>query len=64
MDFTVKIGVPDVALDYTRFTAVVDDTIDARVYQGLHVRGADIQGAGIGKDVAHWVGQHFFQPVN
>jgi hypothetical protein len=42
---------------------VVDDTIDARVYQGIHFRAADVQGAGIGKDVAHWLDKHYFQPV-
>ena len=65
MDFSVvKIaGVPDVPREYTRFTDVVDDTIDARVYQGLHFREADVQGAGIGKNVARWVDRHFFQPV-
>jgi len=65
MDFSVvKIapGVPDVTRHYKRFTDVVDDTIDARVYQGLHFREADVQGAGIGKDVARWVDRHFFQP--
>ncbi len=31
--------------DYTRFTDVVKDTIDARVYQGIHFRSADVQGA-------------------
>ena len=66
MDFSVvriAPGVPDVTRDYTRFTDVVDDTIDARVYQGLHFREADVQGAGIGKDAARWVDRHFFQPV-
>jgi hypothetical protein len=65
MDFSVvKVaGAPDVRREYTRFTDVIDDTIDARVYQGLHFREADVQGAGIGKDVARWVDRHFFQPV-
>ena len=66
MDFSVvKItpGVPDVTRNYARFTDVVDDTIDARVYQGLHFREADIQGAGIGRKAARWVDRHFFQPV-
>lgn len=57
-------GMPDVTLVYTRFTDVVDDTIDARVFQGLHFRIADVQGAGIGENVARWVDRHFFQPVN
>ena len=66
MDFSVvKItpGAPDVTRNYTRFTDVVDDTIEARVYQGIHFREADIQGAGIGRKAARWVDRHFFQPV-
>ena len=65
MDFSVvkmAPGVPDVTLDYTRFTDVVDDTIDARVYQGLHFREAEIQGAGIGENVARWLDRNFLQP--
>jgi hypothetical protein len=52
-----------VTRNYTRFTGVVDDTIDARVWQGLHFREAEVQGAGIGKNVARWVDHHFFEPV-
>jgi hypothetical protein len=66
MDFSlVRIvpGVPNVTRDYARFTDVIDDTIDARVYQGLHFRTADVQGAKIGKDVARWLDKHYFQPV-
>jgi hypothetical protein len=66
MDFSVvriAPGVPDVTLDYTRFTDVVDDTIDARVYQGLHFREAEIQGAGIGENVARWLDRNYLQPV-
>ena len=57
-------GVPNVTRVYERFTDVVDDTIDARVYLGIHFRAADVQGAGIGKDVAHWLDKHYFQSVN
>ncbi|MDY0910145.1 vanadium-dependent haloperoxidase [Microbacterium sp. CFBP9034] len=65
MDFSVvkTAAVPDVKRDYTRFTGVIDDTIDARVMQGLHFREAEVQGARIGKNVARWVDAHFFQPV-
>lgn len=60
----VKIpGVPEVTRSYERFTDVVDDTIDARVYQGIHFRSADVQGARIGKHVARWLDKHYFQPV-
>jgi hypothetical protein len=41
--------------EYHRFTDVVRDTIDVRVWQGLHFRTADVQGAGIGAQVADWV---------
>jgi hypothetical protein len=57
-------GVSDVTRNYERFTDVIDDTIDARVYQGIHFRAADVQGAEIGKRVAHWLEEHYFQPVN
>jgi hypothetical protein len=57
-------NVPNVTRVYERFTDVIEDTIDARVYQGVHFRAADEQGAGIGKDVAHWLEKHYFQPVN
>ncbi|MGC5171276.1 hypothetical protein ACLQ2Q_11550 [Microbacterium sp. DT81.1] len=66
MDFSVvKItpGVPDVTRDYKRFTSVVRDTIDARIYQGLHFRNAEYQGAYIGARAALWVDRQFFQPV-
>lgn len=55
-------GQPDVTRSYERFTDVIDDTIDARVYQGVHFRNADVQGAGIGRDVARWLEKHYFLP--
>ena len=57
-------GVPNVSRPYRHFTAVVGDTIDARVWQGIHFRSADVQGAKLGKDVANWVSTNFFQPVS
>lgn len=43
---------------YDHFRDVRNDTIDARVYQGIHFRSADEQGAKIGRDVARWVEKH------
>jgi hypothetical protein len=63
-EFSVVRTPGGVTRDYERFTDVIDDTIDARVYQGIHFRAADVQGAEIGKDVAHWLDKHYFQPVN
>lgn len=67
MDFTVvrnAPNVPSVTREYHRFTDVVDDTIDARVWQGIHFRSADIQGARIGGHVADWVDANAFRPVD
>jgi hypothetical protein len=53
-----------VTRNYTRFTDVVKDTIDARVYQGIHFRAGDVQGAWIGRKVARWLDKHYFQAVD
>lgn len=55
---------PTVTREYHRLTDVVEDTIDARVWQGLHFRSADIQGARIGRHVAEWVDGTAFRPVD
>jgi hypothetical protein len=63
MDFTlVKAGTGETRR-YRHFTAVCDDTIDVRVYHGVHFQAADVQGAGLGKDVAHWVNTNYFRPL-
>jgi hypothetical protein len=49
---------------YKQFADVIEDTIDARVYQGIHFRTAETQGAEIGEQVAHWLDEHYFQPVS
>ena len=43
---------------------MIDDTIDARVYQGIHFRSADEDGAWIGKKVARWLDKHYLEPVH
>ena len=55
---------PNVTRVYKQFADVIEDTIDARVYQGIHFRTAEIQGAEIGEHVAHWLDTHYFQPVS
>ena len=44
--------------EYRHFRDVVDDTIDARVFMGIHFRTADEVGAKLGRDVARWVDKH------
>jgi hypothetical protein len=54
---------PNVTRVYKQFADVIEDTIDARIYQGIHFRTAEVQGAEIGEHVAHWLDTHYFQPV-
>ena len=62
--FDVTNTATGVTRHYNRFTDVVHDTIDARIFQGIHFRSADVQGAGIGTKVAHWLHKHFLRPVH
>lgn len=48
---------------YTRFTDVTLDAIEGRIFMGIHFRTPDVQGAGIGKNVAEWVASHYFRPL-
>ena len=48
---------------FERFSHALKEVIDARVWGGIHFRNADVQGAVIGKKVAHWMRKHYFQPV-
>jgi hypothetical protein len=61
--FTLIHATDPMSRTYEHFRDVWDDTIDARVYQGIHFRSADEQGAQIGQDVARWVEEHALQPV-
>jgi len=49
---------------FDRFSDVLKEIIDARVWGGIHFREADVEGSVIGKKVAHWMGRHYFQPVD
>ena len=50
--------------NYTSFSSVPRDTIDARIWLGLHFRNADTDGARLGKQTAKWVDTHFFGAVH
>jgi hypothetical protein len=66
MNFTVvqttAVGAPE--RTYGRFTDVIKDTIEARLYLGIHFRTPDEQGAVIGKKVARWLDRHYFHPAH
>lgn len=49
---------------WSSFSKVVDETIEVRIWSGIHFRKAEIDGARIGSDVAKWRQHHFFKPVH
>jgi hypothetical protein len=58
------IGVAGSTRSFTRFSDVVDETIEGRILNGFHFRTADVHGAWIGKKTAQYVNHHYFQPVD
>jgi hypothetical protein len=48
---------------FDRLSEALKEVIDARVWGGIHFRTADVQGAVLGKKVAHWLRRHYFQPI-
>ena len=48
---------------YKRFSDAVRDTVDARVYLGIHFRFADEAGRTQGTRVAEWTFNHFLLPI-
>jgi hypothetical protein len=57
-------GVPIPPRQFDRFSQALKEIIDARVWGGIHFRTADVQGAVIGKKVAHYLRKHYFQSVD
>ena len=49
---------------FDRFSDALKEITDARVWGGIHFRTADVQGAALGKKVAHWLDKHYFQPLD
>jgi hypothetical protein len=49
---------------FERFSGALKEIIDARVWSGIHFRTADVQGAVLGKKVAHHMQKHYFQPLD
>jgi hypothetical protein len=49
---------------FDRLSHALKEVIDARVWGGIHFRTADVQGAVLGKKVAHWLEKHYLQPVD
>jgi hypothetical protein len=64
----VRFGVTSVVFPgevrtYDRFSDVLAEIIEARIWAGLHVRNADVQGLGLGRNVAGYALANFLKPV-
>jgi hypothetical protein len=62
---SLRVVRPDNATrSFARFSHAIKEIIDARVWSGIHFRKADVDGANIGKHVAHWRQKHYFQSMD
>ncbi|HEX8076692.1 MAG TPA: vanadium-dependent haloperoxidase [Chthoniobacterales bacterium] len=65
-DFTIDSTVANLTSpvrSYSSFSQVLDEVADARVYGGMHYRNSTQKGAIIGKQVSHFVTNHYFRPT-
>jgi hypothetical protein len=53
---------PGTPRHFERFSQLLAEIVEARVWGGIHFRTADEQGAGIGENVARWQRRHYFGP--
>jgi hypothetical protein len=49
---------------YNRFSDAAEEVVNARIYEGIHFRFADVQARKQGRHVAQWVFSHFLRSVN
>jgi hypothetical protein len=49
--------------EFTRFSDVVNEIIDARIWAGIHFRNADVQAANMGRDVEQYIHETQFDFV-
>jgi hypothetical protein len=48
---------------FSSFSQAVAEITEARIWAGLHYRTADVQAAQLGRNVADYMTEHYFQPV-
>jgi hypothetical protein len=66
VDFTMTsltIAAPDNVRRYSRFSDAASDVVDARIYEGIHFRFADVVARRQGSAIANWVFSHRLRPV-
>ena len=64
MSFSATHSTLNITRNFTEFSQAINEIRLARVYGGLHFMTADAQGAILGRKVASWRQQYYFQPVS
>ena len=65
MEFTVATTYPlaqQRTRTYSRFSDTAVDVVNARIWEGIHFRFADVEARRQGRRVAQWVFSHFLRP--
>jgi hypothetical protein len=57
-------AVPGAQRHYDCAGSLLQDVVDARVWEGIHFRTADTTAREIGRHVAAWTLDHYFQPID
>jgi len=60
---TATSTVPAITRDFTSFSQAIQEIRKARVWGGIHFMSADAQGATLGRKVANYREEHYFQPA-
>ena len=64
VDFTlISAAAGAVARDYSRFSDVARDVVDARIFMGIHFRFAETTALRHGTHVANWTFSRFLRPI-
>jgi hypothetical protein len=65
LDFTMTSAAPGLlqpVRSYSRFSQVLTDILNARIYGGMHYRNSTVVGAEMGRQVARNAMKHYFRP--
>lgn len=60
---TATATIPAITRNFTSFSQAIKEIRQARVWAGLHFMSADAQGASLGRKVARYRQEHYFQPA-
>ena len=60
---SLTIPAPDNVRHYSRFSDAEKDIVDARIYEGIHFRFADVVARRQGQAISNWIFSHLLRPI-